>query len=243
MTRINKYLAQCGLGSRRKVENIITMGRVRVNGSVVTSLCSQIDPEGDEVRVDGARIHPARRQYYIMLNKPRGYITSREDSRGRPIVMDLLPERFRRVGVFPVGRLDKDTEGLLLLTNDGSLAFRLTHPRFEIVKQYIVELDRRLSEEDRQKLGNGVFLYGRRTATALIHLLPEPGNTLTMSITEGRKRQIRLSFRHLGYRVRRLKRVGLGPIRLGKMASGSFRELKNREIKTLKKAISADDGR
>ena len=153
--RLNKFLARCGLGSRRKVESLITGGRIAINGRRVIDLVTTVRPE-DRVTIDGKPIARNTHDYYLILNKPRGYLTTVSDEKNRPTVMGLLPERFQRFGVYPVGRLDKDTEGLLLLTNDGDLAYRLTKPRFNIAKTYLVEIDRFLEEDDMKKIRSGV---------------------------------------------------------------------------------------
>lgn len=232
--RINKYLAHCGLGSRRKVEDLVLAGRVRINGVASRDLSRQVLPGTDSVEVDGKAIKAFARLHYLMLNKPRGYITSREDLENRRTVMDLIPERYLRDGVFPVGRLDKDTEGLLMLTNDGDLAFTLLHPRFEVRKKYLVVLNRPLDEADRLRIEKGIILYGKRTGKAEISVTGGGGAHVSMTIAEGKKRQVRLSFSHCGYRVLRLQRVAIGPLRLAGLESGSFRQLSAREIKLLK---------
>ncbi len=232
--RINKFLAHCGLGSRRKVEELVLAGRVRVNGVATRDLSKQIAPESDSVEVDGRRIKPVARLHYLMLNKPKGYITSREDIENRRTVMDLIPERYIRDGIFPVGRLDKDTEGLLMLTNDGDLAFTLLHPRFEVQKIYLVELNRPLEERDRLRIEKGIFLYGKKTGRSEIAVIGAGGAHLSMTIAEGKKRQVRLSFTQCGYRVMRLRRIAIGPLKLTGLDSGSFRTLSAREVKMLK---------
>jgi pseudouridine synthase len=238
MMRINKYLALCGLGARRKVEILVTEGRVRINGRPVTDLSARVDPEADIVAVNRRRVYPVSKLIYIMVNKPKGVITSMEDVHGRPIVIDLIPPRFRGEGVFPVGRLDLDTEGLLLLTNDGEMAFKLTHPRFGIPKEYIVELDRPLDQKDKARIEKGVHMYGLRTNPAALYPLAGSSQNLKMVITEGKKRQIRITFRHFGYKVKKLKRIAFGPVRLSGVNTGSYRLLKEKEIKALRSALS-----
>lgn len=236
--RINKFLVLCGLGSRRKVEDLITGGRVKINGDAVMNLAYQVDPSNDTVVVNKKNVKPFSKYYYMMLNKPKGFITTMDDLENRSIVMDLIPERFKAAGIFPVGRLDKDTEGLLLLTNDGDLAYRLTHPSFEISKEYVVLLDRPLSEDDKKRIEGGVFMYGRKTNRAFIQSLDKSGKNVKIIITEGKKRQIRITFSFFGYKVKKLKRTVFGPVRLSGVNSGSYRLLKDNEVRALKKATS-----
>jgi 23S rRNA pseudouridine2605 synthase len=234
--RINRYLSQCGLGSRRKVEALVLKGRIAVNMRVVNDLSRQVNPETDTVTLDGKALVPLTRKYYFMINKPRGCITTRDELENRSIVMDLIPERFREAGVFPVGRLDRDTEGLLILTNDGDLAFRLTHPRFGIEKEYTVTLNRPLQDEDRTRLERGVVIEGKRTGRAKIAPMAESGETLRITIAEGKKRQIRIMFSIFNYRVKKLKRVRFGPLRLSHLPAGSYRTLRESEVKALRSA-------
>lgn len=240
--RINRFLADCGLGSRRKVEQLVAEGRIRVNGEMTTDLSRLIDAETDEVRLDGRPLAAETRLFYLMLNKPKGYITTAEDVQNRAIVLDLIPGHFREKGVMPVGRLDRDTEGLLLLTNDGDLAFRLTHPRYEIPKEYIIDLDRPLSERDHARLEKGVRLKEYKTNPARVSPVSESGDTIRMIITEGKKRQIRVSLATLGYRVKRLRRIAFGPVRLTGVNARSYRALRPAEIKALKKSVGLQPG-
>ncbi len=239
MVRINKFLVLCGLGSRRKVERYITEGRVTVNGKTITDLGRVVDIEADEVRVDYRPMRPVDTYIYLMLNKPKGFITAAEDVEGRSIVMELIPSKYRKPGLAPVGRLDRDTEGLLLLTNDGELAYKLTHPKFEVPKEYLVEIDRPLEDEDKQKMENGIFLYGRKTNPAFVTRLGKSGKSIKIIIREGKKRQVRLTFQNLGYRVKKLKRTGFGPVRLSGINSGYCRLLKIKEISALQRAVKS----
>ncbi|MFH0977284.1 MAG: pseudouridine synthase [Spirochaetota bacterium] len=235
--RINKYLSLCGLGSRRKVEEYILKNKVKINGIPVHSLSSLIDTENDKVEVNSIVLNSFSKKYVIILNKPKGYITSLEDEHKRPIVMDLIPERFKKAMVSPVGRLDKDSEGLLLLTNHGDLAYRLTHPKFGIKKEYIVELNKSLGEEDRLKIEKGVYLYGERTNPSKIEPIDYEKKVIKVIISEGKKRHIRLTFGKFSYKVKKLKRIAFGPIKLRNLYSGSYRLLKEDEIKKLHKAV------
>lgn len=232
--RINKYLSQCGLGARRKVEEYVISNRVTVNGEPVRSLATLVDVDSDIVKFDNKELRLINELYYLLLNKPRGVITSVKDELNRQTVMDLIPAKYRSAGVVPVGRLDKDSEGLLLLTNDGETAYRLTHPGFQVKKEYILKLDKSLEERDKLQIERGVVLYGNRTNPARIFIIDSGKNIIKISISEGKKRQIRLMFDRFSYKVLTLKRTALGPLRLGKLPSGSFRLLKKDEIKKLK---------
>ncbi|TAL38829.1 MAG: rRNA pseudouridine synthase [Spirochaetes bacterium] len=236
--RINKYLAACGLGSRRKVENLVLEGKVRVNDTVITDLSHRVDPDVDKVTINRTRVTMIGTFYYLVLNKPKGYLTTAEDVEGRAIVFNLIPDRFRHAGVFPVGRLDKDTEGLLLLTNDGDVAYTLTHPKFGVEKEYIVNLDRPLDSRDRERLEKGIFLYGKRTNRASISPVGPVGDAVRITINEGKKRQIRIMFTSFGYKVKKLARVRFGPISLGRLHSGEYRLLKPGEIRLLRQLLA-----
>ncbi len=239
MVRLNKYLSLCGLGSRRKVEELITSGRVCVNGVPVKSLARTIDPENDAVSCDSVLIAPRDRNYYIMLNKPKGYITTLSDERGRPTVMEMIPGKYVKAGVFPIGRLDKDTEGLLLLTNDGEMANRLSRPENKIIKGYHVELDRPLAGEDKKKIEKGIFLHqiNLKTRPAKINLIGPTGKSLMMYISEGKKRQIRYTFKIFHYTVTYLRRDKYGPLELSGLKKGEIRLLKKNEIKMLESLL------
>lgn len=236
--RINKYLSLSGLGSRRKVEEYILNGKIRINGKIVTDLSQLVDIKTDRVELKNKSICPLEKRYYLLLNKPRGYITTLNDELGRPIVMDLIPDIYKRAMLAPVGRLDKESEGLLLFTNDGDLAYKLTHPKFGITKEYIVELNRPVDEYIKAGIERGVILYGKRTNPARIDFIDKSHKIIKMIINEGKKRHIRVIFENYSYRVKKLKRISYGPIKLGKVASGSFRLLKEGEIRLLLKAVS-----
>lgn len=238
--RINKYLTLCGLGSRRKVEELILAGEIRLNGTVVRDLSTVIDTETDTVKYMGEKLSTIKTAYYLMLNKPKGYITTLSDEKGRATVMSLLPEKYRRSGVVPIGRLDKDTEGLLLFTNDGDLAHKLTGPSFKVKKEYLVQIDRPLEEHDRTVIEKGFFVHQIKTKTkpAVITVTEKSRMFVKVLIIEGKKRQIRYSFKNLGYNVLKLKRTGYGPLSLGRLPKGDHRLLKTAEVKLLKKSIS-----
>lgn len=240
--RLNKYLTLCGLGSRRKVEELIVSGSVKVNGSVVTNLATIIESETDSVSCNGETLNPINKFFYLVLYKPKGYVTTLQDEKGRATVMELIPERFVNAGVMPVGRLDMDTEGLLIFTNDGDLAYRLTRPSFKVQKEYIVDLDRPLQEIDRLKIEKGYFVHQikLKTGAATVTVLGKTGYTVKMIISEGKKRQIRYSFKNLGYKVVKLKRIAYGPISLGRLNRGEYRLLKDTEVKQLWKSTGTD---
>jgi 23S rRNA pseudouridine2605 synthase len=236
--RVARFLAKAGLGSRRRCEEYVRQGRVRVNGAVVESVGDQIDPECDRVEVDGRQVSLSRDLVTIMVHKPAGYVTTCCDPQGRPIILDLLPPSIRSQGLFPVGRLDKDTEGLLLLTNDGELSFRLTHPRFGVEKVYRVWVKGTVTDTDREQLEQGVPLGELISAPAKVTRLDRKENEteLELVIHEGRKRQVRRMLRAVGYRVVRLVRVKLGPLALGELPLGGWRFLQVEEVAKLRSA-------
>ena len=236
--RLNRYLAAAGLGSRRACEGIITSGRVSINGRPVVALATAVEPT-DSVKVDGHTVE-TQQQIYVLLNKPAGFLSTRTDPRQRDTVFDLLPQDFPRV--FHVGRLDKDSEGLLLLTSDGDFALRLTHPRYKVDKEYEVILDRPFDMALVEKLRQGVFIKVdadqdgqppmrvRARAEAVYKLA---NNKLKVILRQGLKRQIRLMFVAVGYEVKRLERVRQGTLRLGNLRSGEWRYLDPREVAAL----------
>ena len=235
--RLQKLLSAAGVASRRASEQLIVEGRVSVNGVVVRELGSKADPDRDDVRVDGRRIRTHVRHRYIALYKPRGYVTTRRDPGGRPTVLDLLgPD----VGyIYPVGRLDYDSEGLLLLTTDGELAERVTHPRHEVERVYEAIVAGTPDETALEKLRRGVFIDGRRTAPAEVRRgatvkSGRPTTKLTLALREGRNRQVRKMCLAVGHPVRALTRVRMGSITLGRLRPGEWRELTAAEVKALK---------
>ena len=232
--RINKFLSLCGLGSRRKTEDLITGGLITVNGTVMCDLSYQVDSDSDIVMYKKQVLTPVQNFQYLILNKPKGFITSANDERSRPTVFDLIPQRFKELGIFPVGRLDKDTEGLLIFTNDGDLAYRLTHPRFKIPKIYEVILDKPLRDDHKHTIEHGIELYGSITLPASIKPLNDEWTAVAITITEGKKRQVRLMFTMVGYEIVSLTRVQYGPIALGNLPEGKYRILTRQEIEQLK---------
>jgi len=235
--RLNKFLSQAGVASRREADLMISQGRVTVNGKVVENLGCRIDDEKDRVEVDGKRIKKRDNLIYVMLNKPPGYLVSLRDPFRRPTVKDLLPTLKSRV--FPVGRLDYRSEGLLLLTNDGELAFRLTHPRFKVKKVYIVRLKGVPESRELSRLEKGIFLDGRKTAPAEIKILSTSSREcrLRVEIHEGRKREVRRMFEAIGHNVLGLQRIRFGSLSLGKLRRGRWRYLTSQEIEKLRSLV------
>lgn len=229
--RLQKILARTGFGSRRVCEILIADGRVRVNGSVA-DLGRRVDVAHDRVEVDGVPIGVAEGLVYYLLNKPRGVVTTASDPQGRPIVVDLVPSSPR---VFPVGRLDTDTEGLLLLTNDGELAHRMTHPSFGVEKEYLAEVDGTPPPAAVRRLREGVELDDGRTAPAKIALVPP--NVLRIVIHEGRNRQVRRMCEAVGHPVVRLVRTRVGVLVDRALAPGEWRPLEVAEVRSLEKAV------
>jgi pseudouridine synthase len=240
--RLQKILSMAGIASRRAAESYITDGRVTVNGQTITELGSKADPDVDEIRVDGRRIKQPTRRLYLLLYKPRGYIASRSDPQRRPTVMDLLAKGGIRDYVYPVGRLDYDSEGLLLLTSDGELAARLTHPSHEVEREYHVKVLGVPDEHDLERLAKGIVIGGRRTLPADVKLLNVTHGkeadhaVLSIVVKEGRNRQVRNMCEAIGHPVDRLRRVRIGPITDDRIRPGEFRELDGGEIAALKRA-------
>lgn len=231
--RLNKYIASAGICSRRKADELIANGNVKVNGAVCNVLGTDIE-EGDVVSVNGKVIEATEKKVYIALNKPAGYITSMQDEKDRPTVADLvgdIPER-----VFPVGRLDYDTTGLLIMTNDGQMAQRLSHPSHEVYKTYVAEVEGVISSARIAKLRKGVDIGGFVTAPARVKVLRQKARTaiVEISIHEGRNRQVRKMFSAVGNRVISLERTAIGDIILGRLLKGHYRKLTREEIEYLK---------
>lgn len=238
--RLQKLLSAAGVASRRTAETLIVQGRVTVNGKTVTELGTRADPANDEIRVDGRRVRIAERRRYLLLNKPRGYVTTRSDPQGRPTIVDLI-KRVREY-VYPVGRLDYDSEGLLLLTNDGELAARLMHPRYGIDREYETRVRGIPDERAIERLARGVIIEGRRTAPARVKVLSRrSGEEAILSITlhEGRQRQVRKMCDAIGHPVVRLRRVRIGPITDDQLRPGEYRELTRSEVEQLTKVAHA----
>ena len=232
MERLNKYLADCGVGSRRECDRLIADGVVKINGKVAT-LGATVS-ENDKVTVNDKRVGDKQKNYYLMLHKPKGCVTTVKDDLGRKTVMDLIDVKAR---LYPVGRLDYDTEGLLILTNDGDLANRLTHPRNEVNKTYIARISGVLAEKERIQLEKGVIIDGVKTAPARVKILKQDQHHTRCEITihEGRNRQVKKMFEAVGKEVEFLKRVAVGELRLGGLKRGEYRFLNEYEIDYLKK--------
>jgi 23S rRNA pseudouridine2605 synthase len=237
--RLQKIMSAAGIASRRTAEKLITEGRVTVNGTAVTELGSKADPDTDDIRVDERRVKGLQRHRYLLLNKPRGYVTTRSDPERRRTVLDLL--KGVREYVYPVGRLDFDSEGLLILTNDGDLAAMLTHPRHEVDRVYEAEVLGVPDAHDLERLSKGVVIERRRTSPAHVELLPirkpqSETSILRITIHEGRSRQVRNMCDAIGHPVRTLTRVRIGPIADKHLRLGTFRELTAEEVRKLKNA-------
>jgi 23S rRNA pseudouridine2605 synthase len=230
--RLQKILAQAGLGSRRASEELIADGRVRVNG-VLATLGTRADPETDTIEVDGAIVGVRQGLVHYLLNKPAGVVTTASDPRGRPTVVGLVPSEPR---VYPVGRLDADTEGLLLLTNDGELAHRLTHPSFGVDKEYLADVEGTPSRGAVRRLREGVELDDGPTAPAKVALVGD--HVLRLTIHEGRNRQVRRMCDAVGHPVRRLVRVRIGPLSDRRLAPGAWRPLTQAEVRDLERAAA-----
>jgi 23S rRNA pseudouridine2605 synthase len=225
--RLNRFLAAAGVGSRRDCDELIAARRVTINGKICTDFSAQPDP-GDHVKVDGKLVRVAP-PLTIMLHKPAGFVSTRKDQHARDTIFDLLPSKFSRL--FNVGRLDAQTEGLLLLTNDGELAQRLTHPRYEREKEYHVMLDRPWDSALASKLLRGIFLDGQRAKFVRVH--PLAPTRLRVVLRQGINRQIRRMFEAVGYRVKHLLRVRIGDLRLGDLPRGQWRVLTTHELNNL----------
>lgn len=235
MERLQKALARAGIASRRGCEELIRQGRVKVNGQVIKEMGIKINPEADRLEVDGRILTGPQKKAYYMLYKPAGYVTTVKDPQNRNTVLDLLPKVKERV--YPVGRLDMDTEGLLLLTNDGLLAQRLMHPRYKVDKVYWVLVKGHPDREAIQRLRRGVLLEDGWTSPAKVELKGEavPGQTaLVITIREGRKRQIKRMCKAVGHPVVFLKRIKLGTLMLGELRPGEYRPLTDTEVRELK---------
>ncbi|MEE1153945.1 MAG: pseudouridine synthase [Acutalibacteraceae bacterium] len=234
LVRLQKYMADCGIASRRKSEEMIANGMVKVNGRIAT-IGDKINPARDKVSVKGKKLTSGSKtqRYYIMLNKPRGYVTTMSDEMGRKCVAELVSDIPARI--YPVGRLDRDSEGLLLMTNDGEFANKVTHPSKHVYKVYRVTVRPAVTEDQLVELSSGMVIDGRKTAPAEIHVIQrqEGRCVLEFIIREGRNRQIRKMCEQVGLEVPRLKRIAIGQVKLGGLKSGSWRELTKDEVHRL----------
>jgi 23S rRNA pseudouridine2605 synthase len=233
MERLNKLLAHAGLGSRRQCETLIRSGRVTVDGQIVRELGTRVDPEKQRISVDGESVRTERPVYWL-VNKPRGYLCTNRDPARRPLAIELVPQVSQRV--YTVGRLDEDSEGLLLLTNDGDLAFPLMHPRFGVEKTYQVQVAGVPTAEDLQQLLKGVWLSDGHVRAKQVKREKKQGEStwLRIVLDEGKNREIRRMLARLGHKVLRLRRIGLGPLRLGTLPSGRTRRLTKAEVDALR---------
>jgi len=232
MVRLQKYLAEAGVASRRASEQLIRAGRVAVNGETLTELGAKIDPAHSSVTVDGQPIR-SRRKMYIALNKPPGLVCSRNDELGRPTIYELLPREWRML--HSVGRLDFNSEGLIFLTNDGELTLRLTHPRYGVHKKYVALIEGKVEEEMLRKFGRGVWFQGERFKTEKARVISASASQsiVELELAEGKYREVRRLFESQGRAVKRLQRVQIGKIKLGELRPGKWRALTEPEIKSL----------
>jgi 23S rRNA pseudouridine2605 synthase len=239
--RLHKVIAQAGIASRRKAELLIVQGRVAVNGKAVTALGTSVDPSADVIVVDGRRVAIRAPLLYVLLHKPRGYVTTCHDEQDRPTVFDLLKRLPGRL--FPVGRLDVNSEGVLLLTNDGQLANRLLHPRYHIPRTYVVKIQGAITDQEVEQLRGGVALEDGKTLPAQVQVMrrAEKSSWLRLTLYEGRHRQIHRMLQHYGgYTVKRLQRIAMGPLTLAGLSPGAWRLLEPFEIARLKRVCRLD---
>ena len=242
MERLQKILSRAGLASRREAERWIVEGRITVNGSVVRKLGSQADPAKDSIKVDGKRIKPAASPLYYAFHKPPGVITTLNDPQGRPDLTPYLARLGEKKRIFPVGRLDYNTTGLLLLTNDGDLALRLAHPRYGVKKLYRAKLSACPSDQDLEQLRKGVRLEDGMSAPARARIIDKLKKNawVEVEVQEGRKREVRRMFEALGYFVEKLVRIRIGSVSLGPLPQGELRPLSQIEVKALKRAAGLE---
>lgn len=237
--RLQKYLAQCGVASRRKSEELIESGKVKINGRVA-QIGDKVNPKKDDITVSGKKIVKSKKYTYIMLHKPRGFITTMSDEMDRKCVAMLVKDVGARV--YPVGRLDRESEGLLLMTNDGEFANAMTHPTKHVPKTYRVTVRPSISEEQITKLSTGIVIDGRMTAPAEVRVVKREENRVVIEIIlyEGRNRQIRKMCDALGLEVARLKRIAVGSVKLGMLPQGKWRELSEEEVHKLATSAGLD---
>lgn len=227
MIRLNKYIAECGICSRRKADILIESGKVLVNDIVIKDLGVKIDDTKDQVKVDGKTISKEDKFVYIMLNKPKGYVTTNSEQFGRKSVLDLIDTDYR---IFPIGRLDMNTDGLLLLTNDGEFANKLMHPKNKVEKTYIANVKGNITEEKIEHLINGVDIGGYITKPAKVSIISKDKNEIEIKISEGKNRQVRKMCEAVGLKVINLKRTSIGKLNLGNLKIGEYRYLNKSEI-------------
>lgn len=229
--RLQKILSRAGIASRRGAERVLAEGRITVNGHTVTEVGTKADLDKDDVRVDGVRVRPPQAPVYLVLNKPKGVVTTRRDPEGRPTVMDLVPAV---AGLFPVGRLDVGTEGLLLLTNDGAFAERVAHPRYEVARVYLAKVRKVPEPETIERLRRGVTVDGERLRADRVRLVEADKNAwIEMTLHEGKNHEVRRLLEAVGHPVSKLRRVSIGPITVRGLEPGEFRALTPREVQAL----------
>ena len=235
MVRLQKFLADCGVAPRRGAEELIKKGRVSVNGEVVRVMGVQVDEDNDVVEFDGRQVKPQSKMIYIMLNKPEGFVTTVSDDKGRDTVMSLVSDIPARI--YPVGRLDYDTEGLLLMTNDGDLTYKITHPKNNVEKTYVAEVSGNITMDTILQLRRGVMVDGVKTSPAKVEVTGATryGTRLEITIHEGRNRQVRKMFEAVGCVVKKLKRTEEAGLKLGHVPLGRWRKLTESEVNMLKK--------
>lgn len=235
MIRLQKYLALCGVASRRKAEELIKAGRVKVNGVTVSAMGVLVDEKADMVSLDEKKLKVETRKRYVILNKPKGYVTTSEDQFERATVMDLVSEIKERI--YPVGRLDYDTEGILLLTNDGDFAYKIAHPKEEISKVYIAKIAGIFNQEKAEKLKKGVIIDDKITSEAKVQLISDEKKykLVKLTIHEGRNRQVKKMFESVGCKVLELKRVSVGNFNIGNLPLGKWREFTKTEMEYVRK--------
>lgn len=237
-----KALTEAGVGSRRRIADAIKNGRVEVNGETIENFRHPLNPETDCVSVYSKPVDlKPRSTIYLLVNKPAGIITTTSDERGRQTILDILPEKYRHLRLFPVGRLDKDSTGLLLLTNDGEVTYRLTHPRFEHDKEYLICIEGSLKPEEKRKLEKGFELEDGMTYPVVVkEIKSTPPFNYSIIMHEGRKRQVRRMLANLGYQVLAIKRIRIGNLNLGNLKEGATRELNTQEVSALRATGTAE---
>jgi len=243
MVRINKFLASCNLGSRREVEKYVINGKISINGQICHDLASQIDPDKDTVKFLNKIIKPTTEKIYILLNKPTNYIVSLKDELARKTVSELLPDL--DIHLFPVGRLDYKSEGLLIFTNDGYFANSIIHPRYKLPKVYRVKINKNLTQEELKRLRNGLFIDGKKTLPAKVFIKKShPGaEELRITLFEGRNRQIRKMLKSVSAEVLKLRRLQIGNLKLGDLPRGMWRFLNDYEVDELLKMAKTKRGK
>lgn len=241
MMRLSRYLAICGVASRRKSDELIQAGKIKVNNKTVMAAGFRVDPDEDKVQYDGEPVEWPKKIRTLKMNKPRGFLTTVSDPNNQKTVMDFIDQYEERL--YPVGRLDRDSEGLLLFTNDGELALRLTHPRYHLEKEYEVVIEAGPKQKALNELRSGIELDGKKTGKTNIRFISARNKQRTYAVIlrEGRKRQIRRMFEALGAKVVNLRRIRIGPIKMGHLPLGAVKEVKGPELKALRDAVSLSD--